>query len=66
MFWKVVGELDQLWWSGLHGEGVLLGVEVLEGDGISDKDMRKFAGEAGCGCNSLGLDTLAHLELEAA
>lgn len=62
----VVGELGQLGRCRLHGEGVFLGVEVLERRGITYEDVGKFASETG-GCrHRLGLDALADLELEAA
>ena len=63
---EVVGELDQLWWCRLHGERIFLGVEVLEGYGITDEDMGKLASQPSRGGDGLCLDTLANLELEAA
>jgi hypothetical protein len=64
--WHVIGELDQLWWSRLHGERIFFCIEVFEGHRVSNEDLRKLPRETSSGRNSLSLDALANLKLEAA
>ena len=61
----IIRELDQFWGRGLHSQRVLFCGEVFEGYRISNEDVRELAGETSSGRDSLGLDALAHLELES-
>jgi histidinol-phosphate/aromatic aminotransferase/cobyric acid decarboxylase-like protein len=60
----IIRELYQFWGRRLHGQRVLFCVEVFEGYRISNEDVGELAGETSSSRDSLGLDALAHLELE--
>jgi hypothetical protein len=64
--WHVIGELDQFWWSRLHGKRIFFCIEVFEGHRVSNEDLRKLPRKTSSGRNSLSLDALANLKLEAA
>lgn len=63
---KTVRKVCQFGRRRLRGQGILLGVEALEGGGVADEDLGELPGQASCGGDGLSLDTLADVELESA